>query len=114
MVDGKVETILHICPRAEWLAALASGVYRAASLETEGFIHCSRLEQVIPVANRYYRRTPDLVVLWIDVNLVEAEIRWEAAEGGELFPHIYGPIEVDAITAVTHLIPDQNGEFLNL
>jgi uncharacterized protein (DUF952 family) len=110
-VDNKVGTILHICPHAEWLAALASGVYRAPSLETEGFVHCSRPEQVLPVANRFYQETPDLVLLWIEVELLQSEVRWEAAEGGELFPHVYGPVELDAVSAVTQLIPDPDGSY---
>jgi len=110
-VDSKVGTILHICPRGDWLAALAMGVYQAPSLVTEGFIHCSRLDQVLQVANHFYRDTPDLVLLWIEVELLKSEVRWEAADGGELFPHVYGPIELDAVSAVTQLIPDPDGSF---
>jgi uncharacterized protein (DUF952 family) len=98
------QKIVHICPRSEWEAARRAGVYRAASLETEGFIHCSRPEQVAAVIERYYRGEPDLVLLWIDPERLEVEVRWEAADG-ELFPHLYGPLAVGAVTAVEALSP---------
>ncbi len=94
--------IVHICPRQDWLAARGTGVYRAGSLEKEGFIHCSRPEQVLAVANRFYRGVPDLVLLWIDPAQVIAEIRWEAADG-EVYPHVYGVLNTDAVEAVSEL-----------
>ena len=53
--------LCHICTASEWEAAQASGIYRAASLETEGFIHCSTLAQVLPVANSFYKDQDGLV-----------------------------------------------------
>lgn len=105
--------IVHICPREAWQAAQASGEYRAVSLETEGFIHCSRPEQVLAVANRFYREVPDLVLLWIDPRKLRTEIRWEPVDGGELFPHVYGPINTHAVSSVTSLIADKSGFFVN-
>ena len=94
-----MEKIVHLCQRQQWEAARRVGVYRPASLESEGFIHCSRPEQIGKVAQRFYRQLPDLVLLWIDPPRVQPKIRWEAADG-ETFPHIYGPLNLDAVIAI--------------
>lgn len=94
-----MERIVHLCQRAQWEAARRAGAYRPASLEGEGFIHCSRPEQIGEVARRFYRHLPDLVLLWIDPQRVHPEIRWETADG-ETFPHIYGPLNLEAVITV--------------
>jgi uncharacterized protein (DUF952 family) len=91
--------LTHLLPRSHWEAALEQGEYRPASLAQEGFIHCSCPEQVQQVGRRYYREAPDLLLLWVDPQRVEAEIRWEASHG-EVFPHIYGPLNLAAVLAV--------------
>jgi uncharacterized protein (DUF952 family) len=69
-----------------------------------GFIHCSRREQVAKVASTFYRGRSDLLLLEIDPLQVGAEIRYENLEdGGELFPHLYGPLPVRAVVRVTPL-----------
>lgn len=102
--------IVHICPRKDWILAQETGDYRPSSLATEGFIHCSRPEQVLMVVNHFYQDVPDLVLLWIDPQQVVAEIRWEAADD-EHFPHIYGPLEINAVVATTDLVPDPDGVY---
>ena len=90
--------ILHICSAPEWEEARASGTYRAASLETEGFIHFSRPDQLAGTVERYYADVPDLVVLAVDESLLDAELRVEDG-----FPHLYGPLPVRAVVDVTPL-----------
>jgi uncharacterized protein (DUF952 family) len=102
--------ILHLCPRLAWEEAQKHGVYRADSLESEGFIHCSRPEQIIAVANAYYQALPDMLLLWIDPQKVHPEIRWEAS-GAEVFPHIYGPLNLDAVLVVRDFPPDEDGVY---
>jgi uncharacterized protein (DUF952 family) len=106
-------TILHICTRQDWEKAQVAGEYRPASLETEGFIHASRPEQILGVANRFYRGTNDLLLLVLDVRHLYAEIRWETADG-EVFPHVYGPLNLEAIVAVVPLQSGEDGEFHQL
>lgn len=105
-------TLYHITSREAWLNALAVGSYRADSLESQGFIHCSTARQVIPVAYRFYRAAQGLVLLEIDPAKLGAPVRWENLEGGtDLFPHIYGPLNLDAVSQVLDFIPGGNGEF---
>lgn len=105
-------TILHITPIEDWLRALEAGVYRADSLASEGFIHCSRPEQVLQVANTWFRGRPGLVLLCIVRDQVIAPIRDENLEGGEdQFPHIYGALNLDAVRQVVNFIPGSDGLF---
>ena len=104
------ETILHICQRSDWLTAKEVGSYLADSLETEGFIHCSRVEQVAKVANAYYRGVEDLVLLHIAADKLWAELKWEDSDG-DIFPHVYGPINLDAVTRVGKFSPGESGNF---
>ena len=102
--------ILHIVERQVWEEAQRAGEYRAASLVTEGFIHTSRPEQVLRVANRFYRDIPDVLLLWIDPQRLLAPLCYEASEG-EIFPHIYGPLNLDCVQRVCRLLPDADGAY---
>lgn len=110
------EYIVHLCPSQDWQKAKTSGEYRAASLEEERFIHCSRPDQILDVANRFYRQMPDLVLLWIDPNLVIYDIRYERpeAESEQDFPHIYGPLNLDAVVAVSSFPPHPDGFYRSI
>jgi uncharacterized protein (DUF952 family) len=91
--------IFHITTAPEWKAAQAAGEYRAPSLADEGFIHCSLPTQVTHVADWFYRDIADLVLLCIEPGELTSEVRWEPsadAFAGE-FPHVYGPIDLEAV-----------------
>ncbi len=104
--------IYHITRLADWQAALAAHEYTADSLASEGFIHCSTAQQVLATANRIFKGRRDLVLLCVDSARVGAEIRYENLEGGaNLFPHIYGVLPIDAITAVHDFPPSADGTF---
>ena len=101
--------ILHITTAPEWAAAQAAGEYRAPTLDTEGFIHCSTPAQVVHVGDWFYREVPDLVLLCIDPAALTSAVLWEASTdsfAGE-FPHVYGPIALAAVRAV---VPWHHGE----
>jgi release factor glutamine methyltransferase len=102
--------LVHICKNLEWQQAQVQGNYTSKSLIQEGFIHCSQPHQILQVASRFYQRVPGLVLLWIDPEKILAEIRWEFSDGA-LFPHIYGPINLDAVISVTDFSPDEDGIF---
>ena len=112
-----VSRIYHIATRADWAQAQADGVYTKSSVDKtlaeEGFIHASQAAQVSRTANRYYRDVAGgLVVLVIDTDLVHAEVRYDEVAGAELpFPHIYGPLNADAVVAVWPLAPGPDGVF---
>jgi uncharacterized protein (DUF952 family) len=110
-------TILHITTRGDWDEAARVKSYTPCSLETDGFIHCSTVAQTLETANRFYHGQEDLVVLCIDEQRVGAVIKYEgpACEGdtraSSQFPHIYGPLDVDAVTRVVELPCRADGSF---
>jgi uncharacterized protein (DUF952 family) len=105
--------ILHIVKQSDWERAVASGVYRADSLEKEGFIHCSTPEQVLKPANERFFGQEGLSLLCIDPALVTAPIVYEDCyESGQAFPHIYGTLDIAAVTAVLPFPPGENGQFV--
>jgi len=103
--------ILHITQKQQWEQASKIGIYRGDTLDTEGFIHCSTPKQVIPVANRFFLHQQGLVILFIDSDSVEAEIRYELAEKQEKFPHIYGALNTSAVLKVVDFPMGENGSF---
>lgn len=104
--------IYHITSRPAWSEARERGDYRTESLETEGFIHCSTEAQVVPVAQKFYGGQQGLVLLVIEPALLDSDLKWEPPSGGapppgvpegDLFPHVYGPINLDAVVKVLDL-----------
>lgn len=97
--------VLHLCPASDWAAARHAGEVRAASLESEGFVHCSTPAQLPGVVERFYGSVPDLLVLSVDSDATGAELRWEPPahahdDPDERFPHLYGPLPVAAVVEV--------------
>jgi len=108
-------TIVHFCPRQAWAAAQAAGEYRADSLATEGFVHCSAPEQVHLPANALAHGRTDLVLLEIQPDRLPSPVRWEPGGPDDpatlRFPHVYGPIPLDAVVAVHDFPPGPDGSF---
>ncbi len=112
--------IYHITSRQAWNEARERGDYRAESLETEGYIHCSTESQVLPVAQNFYKGKNDLYLLVIEPALLASDLKWEPPSGGtppsgipegDLFPHIYGPINLDAVIQVFDLLSNSDGKY---
>lgn len=108
--------IYHITSKTEWDEAQTKGEYTAPSLQSEGFIHCSTDKQVPHVANAFYRGRNDLVLLKLDENRINSQVKWEAPAGppadgisvSDLFPHIYGVINLDAVDSVINFQPNES------
>jgi uncharacterized protein (DUF952 family) len=116
-----VRLLLHITERAGWERARAEGEYRAPSLDTEGFIHGSTIEQLVDTANRFFAGRDDLVVLCVDEDRIGVPVKYEPpatppgvtppAEATQ-FPHVYGPIKIEAVVGVVDLTPEPDGSFV--
>ena len=113
--------ICHITTRAAWNAAQAGGLFRSPEFDDVGFIHCSTPEQVLLIANAYFAGKTDLLMLVIDPDRLKAPLRWEPPHAigrlpsftqGAVFPHVYGPINVDAVMRVVELVPGVSGTFM--
>jgi len=95
--------IYHIVAVSSWEEQVELPNYIHASLDQEGFIHASRATQIVGVLDRYYSGVNDLLKLTIDTDLLDATstLKEELAESiGEIFPHVYGPINKSAIVSI--------------
>src|SRR5439155_18205152 len=106
--------IYHIANAADWQQAQEAGEYRRStrgrSLEQQGFIHASTADQVAPVANAVYVGDQGLLVLVIDEARLKPPIVYEPVPGWDKpFPHIYGPLNVDAVVNTLRLQQDEVG-----
>ncbi len=89
--------ILHITTKKNWEEAKVKGEYRGDTLDSQGFIHCSTPEQIDEVAQYLFKGKIGLVLIEIDETKVKCEIKYEDAGNGKLYPHIYGPLNTDAV-----------------
>ena len=111
-VERSGQLLTHIAERGEWAEAMERGVYRPKSLDDVGFVHASTAFSLVLPANLFYRGRSDLVVLCIDQSLLASEVRWEEPQPTvEAFPHIYGPVNLDAVIAVFDFPPGEDGSF---
>jgi uncharacterized protein (DUF952 family) len=110
--------IYHLAPAARWATWPADQPYLPDEYTKDGFIHCTEGDALmLRVANRFYRTTPGAFVLVVlETEHLTSELRWEAASDGmaALFPHIYGPINQDAVVAVRRVVRAADGEFIRL
>ncbi len=115
-----MQPILHITSRDAWEQARTQGAYRPDSLQSDGFIHFSASDQVIRTANTFFRGQRGLLLLVVDPHKLAVELRWEppvhpatgeSEPGSEKFPHLYGPLNLDAVARVLDFAPDATGLF---
>ena len=93
--------IYHITSRSWWEAAQKAGQLSSPRFEEEGYIHCSTEQQIAGVLERYFKGQTDLVRLTIEKAKVKPPLVYElAGKLNEVFPHIHGPINLDAVVAV--------------
>ena len=124
MVDSAgPAVILHLLPRREWEEFVASGeaAHHPASLASEGFVHCTGSDELmLRVANGFYRALDgEVAVLVIDPSRLRSEVIWEAPVhadplASERFPHIYGPIDRDAVVRVRAMERDAGGGYTGI
>ena len=110
--------ILHIVKRDEWEDAIRKKEYAPVSLASEGFIHCSTAAQVVETANLFYRGQSDLVIVCLEEGQLSSRLIYEpTAHAGDqradaLFPHIYGPLNLEAVSEVYQFPCDAEGRFV--
>ncbi|MDV6235504.1 DUF952 domain-containing protein [Leptospira ellisii] len=114
-----MERIYNIAFRKDWEEALRSGSYVVDSLEREGFIHSSKRDQVEETANRIFFGRTDLVLLVVDPSRLRSPLKYEVSNspkfseknGKNIFPHIFGPLNVDAVLETFDIAPEPDGGF---
>ena len=104
--------VYKICPRPLWESAEAAGSFEGAPVDiADGFIHFSTAKQVVETAHRHFSGQDDLVLAAVRIDGLDAEqVRWECSRGGELFPHLYGPLPLAAVEWVRPLPLGSDGK----
>lgn len=96
--------IYHIVLPEIWEKFKDENFYEAESLQSEGFIHCSFAEQLDDVLKRYYENQAEVLILTIETEKLMSELVNESSTGGEIYPHVYGEINRDAIVGIEEKI----------
>ncbi len=100
-MNERPSILFHFAARSDWADAQATEEYRAPSLATEGFIHCATRAQIPGVIQRHLQGRANLVRLTLDATRLEPWLRYEWSEAsGDDYPHIYGPIPMNAVISV--------------
>ena len=104
--------IFHLISESDWESTRDASEWKASSLHDEGFIHCSKdEEQMVRVAQRLYADRADMLALEVDTDQLSQSVVSEPSRSGEIYPHIYGPLQIRAVVAVWRLNPDGSGGF---
>ncbi|MEE2745345.1 MAG: DUF952 domain-containing protein [Pseudomonadota bacterium] len=105
------ELIYHICRKVEWLKAKKIGVYTgSADDKRDGFIHFSTANQVLGSAEKHWANVEGLVLLSVDPVVLGEKIKWEPSRDNEMFPHLYGELDIKAVSDAFDLIIGYNGK----
>ena len=112
--------IYHLTYRKNWKYSLATGPYTAKSLEKEGYIHCSTVSQLVPVAMDFFPGRRKLTILVIDETKLTSPVKWEKPVNGPppgvpvnaTFPHVYGPINHEAVAKTLDMERDADDLFV--
>ncbi|MDB5652838.1 MAG: glutathione S-transferase [Tardiphaga sp.] len=106
----RVRTIYKICPASQWREAERQGAYRGSADDArDGFIHFSTAGQLAGTLQKHYFRQSGLFLIAIDAGLLGDALRWELSRGDQLFPHLYGELDMGAVTAVMELRSRSDG-----
>ena len=106
-----IDLLFHITTNEEWKTYSSKGYIEPESLTLEGFIHTSKGDQVEDTANRLFNGREGVLLLVIDPLRIQEPIKYESAENGLKYPHIYGRISIDAVIDKLALTPDKAGKF---
>ena len=105
-----MRTIYKICPASAWREAERQGVYRGSADDArDGFIHFSTAAQVAETARKHYFGQTGLFLVAIDADALGGALRWEPSRNDELFPHLYGELDLGAVVEILDLRARSDG-----
>lgn len=114
---ARVTTIYKICSAQMWRDAQRAGLFGGAPLDlADGFIHFSTAAQVAETAAKHFPGATGQVLVAVDAGLLDGALKWEPSRGGDLFPHLYGVLSLEAVlwAAPLPLGPDGRHAFPEL
>ena len=102
--------IYKLLGQSAWEAAKTAGVFDGSAVDlADGFIHFSPAPQVAETARRYFAGQDDVMLLAVEAEALGDGLRWEPSRGGDLFPHLYGPLAASAVISSRRLALDADG-----
>lgn len=102
--------IYKICPASAWREAERQGVFRGSSVDIrDGFIHFSTAAQVAETARKHFAGQTGLFLVAVDADVLGDTLRWERSRNDELFPHLYGELDLSAVTGVLNMLTRSDG-----
>jgi len=105
-----VSRVYKIVSRSAWAEAVALGRFDGAAIDLQdGYIHLSTKDQAQQTATLHFRGQTDLVLVALSADALGDALRWEPARGGQLFPHLYGPLDPGAALGVGDIPIDAEG-----
>lgn len=105
------DLLFHITTKDQWKQFQKDGNYEPQSLDEQGFIHCSSGSQVEDTANRLFGDQDSILLLVIDVSMLREQVKYEQDGNGDKFPHIYGPLSINAVIDKIEVAAEENGKF---
>jgi uncharacterized protein (DUF952 family) len=114
-----MRTIIVTTTDKFWEEAQTQGSYARSiidsTLDEVGFIHATTPDQVVPMLNRHFSDRDDVILLLVDLNKVGPRVKFEAPLSGKagIFPHIYGPLNIDAVYGTIRPSKDPSGNFVD-
>ena len=100
-IETLVRRIYKICPASAWREAERQGVFRGSPVDvSDGYIHLSTASQVAETARKHFAGQTGLFLIAVDVDALGNALRWERSRNDELFPHLYGELDLGAVTSV--------------
>ena len=107
---GRVRMIYKICPASAWREAERQGVFRGSPVDaSDGYIHFSTASQVAETARKHFFGQTGLFLIAVDADVLGDSVRWERSRNDELFPHLYGDLDLGAVTGVLSLHARSDG-----
>ena len=106
-------TIYKICSAELWRDAQRAGLFRGAPIdESDGFIHFSTAGQATETAAKHFTGAVDLMLVAVDAGSLDGALKWEPSRGGDLFPHLYGALSLDAVLWAVPLPLGPGGRYI--
>ena len=105
-----VRKIYKICPASAWSEAERQGVFRGSPVDvSDGFIHFSTASQVEETARKHFAGQIGLLLIAVDADALGDALKWERSRNDELFPHLYGELDLGAVTGVLSMRARSDG-----
>jgi uncharacterized protein (DUF952 family) len=112
-MNSSAREVYKIVPKSLWQNAKENGVFAGASIDLEdGFIHFSTREQLRETADKHFHGQSDLMLIAVDAAALGSQLIYEVSRGGALFPHLYAPLEFNAVLSEQELPLDDTGRHI--